>query len=175
MCVCDNRAIWPSNSNLSSLLVWILSLEDQCLLQPRTPPHRRGNGGHTLSTLSLPPRLLLRTIRGYRSGPRKYSGHRNSKEETGLLRTQLFVNYYSLAASAAALLEVGADRIDWQTPVFARCHKQRNTPKYRSLCHAQVCETRTAKTFAKLSYNKGVVIARCPGCHNLHLIADRLG
>ncbi|CAM9221029.1 unnamed protein product [Pylaiella littoralis] len=38
-----------------------------------------------------------------------------------------------------------------------------------------VCETRTAKTFAKLSYEKGVVLARCPGCHNLHLIADRLG
>lgn len=39
----------------------------------------------------------------------------------------------------------------------------------------QVCETRTAKTFAKLSYEKGVVLARCPGCHNIHLIADRLG
>ncbi|CAN0186685.1 unnamed protein product [Ectocarpus sp. 8 AP-2014] len=38
-----------------------------------------------------------------------------------------------------------------------------------------VCETRTAKTFAKLSYEKGVVLARCPGCHNIHLIADRLG
>lgn len=39
----------------------------------------------------------------------------------------------------------------------------------------QVCETRSAKTFAKLSYEKGVVLARCPGCHSLHLIADRLG
>lgn len=31
------------------------------------------------------------------------------------------------------------------------------------------------KQFSEHSYEKGVVLVRCPGCQNLHLIADRLG
>mmetsp|Transcript_25484 Transcript_25484/g.36524 ORF Transcript_25484/g.36524 Transcript_25484/m.36524 type:complete len:262 (+) Transcript_25484:1-786(+) len=38
-----------------------------------------------------------------------------------------------------------------------------------------VCETRTAQKFTEQAYLHGVVICRCPGCDNLHLIADRLG
>jgi len=38
-----------------------------------------------------------------------------------------------------------------------------------------VCQVRVEKTFSKHSYEKGVVIIKCPGCKNLHLIADNLG
>ncbi|KAG5557555.1 hypothetical protein RHGRI_007708 [Rhododendron griersonianum] len=39
----------------------------------------------------------------------------------------------------------------------------------------KVCETRSTKTMCRESYEKGVVVARCGGCNNLHLIADHLG
>ena len=38
-----------------------------------------------------------------------------------------------------------------------------------------VCDTRTMKTASRESYEKGVVVARCSGCNNLHLMADHLG
>lgn len=39
----------------------------------------------------------------------------------------------------------------------------------------KVCNTRSAQTFSKVSYEREVVIARCPGCNNLHLVADNKG
>lgn len=39
----------------------------------------------------------------------------------------------------------------------------------------KVCETRSVKLICKESYEKGVVVVRCGGCNNNHLIADRLG
>ncbi|GAB4814393.1 hypothetical protein N2152v2_001439 [Parachlorella kessleri] len=37
------------------------------------------------------------------------------------------------------------------------------------------CDTRAAKAFSKASYERGVVVVDCPGCHSKHLIADNLG
>ena len=38
-----------------------------------------------------------------------------------------------------------------------------------------VCNNRQGRTFSKDAYQKGVVLIRCDGCDNLHLIADNLG
>ncbi|KAJ3187122.1 hypothetical protein HDU85_007160 [Gaertneriomyces sp. JEL0708] len=39
----------------------------------------------------------------------------------------------------------------------------------------KVCNHRQHKYMSKKAYTKGVVLIRCDGCKNLHLIADNLG
>ncbi len=39
----------------------------------------------------------------------------------------------------------------------------------------KVCSHRQGRQFSKDAYENGVVLIRCDGCDNLHLVADNLG
>lgn len=47
--------------------------------------------------------------------------------------------------------------------------------KIKVMFTCKKCNFRNGKIISKLAYEKGVVIIRCDGCKNNHLIADNLG
>ena len=48
-------------------------------------------------------------------------------------------------------------------------------PLYLLAFTCTVCEAKQTRTFTRRAYHQGVVLIRCEGCDNVHLIADNLG
>lgn len=46
--------------------------------------------------------------------------------------------------------------------------------KIQLIFTCKICQTKNSKTISHIGYNRGVVIVRCDGCSNNHLIADNL-
>ena len=110
----------------------------------------------------------------------RYLHHQNSKLDTICLPKKAF--------KITNVLSETKSQIDFKlnfSKSFTTTSSRRNTveetssnanlPRLGIAFTCNVCDERITRTFLKQSYEKGVVIIKCPKCLNHHIIADNLG
>lgn len=86
-----------------------------------------------------------------------------------------------------ALKFTSSNRIEVASPYLSRsCRSSKETTdpqnvlgeiskQFQLVFRCKKCDTVNKKLISKIAYYKGIVIVRCDGCSNNHLIADNLG
>lgn len=85
-------------------------------------------------------------------------------------------NYFSIARSVQGSLLIGQNlnKSLNQTRLLTT-EISKIEPRLSITFTCNVCGERLTRTFLKESYEKTVVIIKCSGCSNHHIIADNLG
>lgn len=103
------------------------------------------------------------------------------------LKSLAFKKKYSFQALNSLLISKNSSRSievknDFSVGVSSKAVKNLSTeagkiaqPRMRITFTCNVCSERLTRTFSKESYEKTVVLIKCPGCSNHHIIADNLG
>ncbi|CAD6216136.1 GSCOCG00004352001-RA-CDS [Cotesia congregata] len=110
----------------------------------------------------IPNQLILRTVCTSRSLPKKFPTVENYRSSAIINQFRQF----SANTSESKLQDESKEPTKPLAKIQARLMIQFTCKK---------CDTRSSKTMSKLAYEKGIVIIRCDGCKNNHLIADNLG
>lgn len=116
-------------------------------------------------TFSGPHRRTLSTLATFESNPRV---HR--RVTRGIFRPLTTDRDKKESSMNPSIPDESPSPASWTIP-----GAQTGGRKLAVIFTCTVCETRSVKQFTEQAYHHGVVLARCPGCQNLHLIADRLG
>ena len=97
---------------------------------------------------------------------------RGARESRSRFFAPLFLRQLSTDTSASQT-ETQKPEVsnDAQKVVFGKIIE----PYKTLLFTCKVCNTRSARTFSSKAYYEGVVVVKCDGCDNNHLIADNLG
>ncbi|KAF9219739.1 zf-DNL-domain-containing protein [Gyrodon lividus] len=111
--------------------------------------------------------------------PKSFSRASTSPQVQARLRLPFFRANSSTAGPAKSQEELANASVASQTPDAPHQIKFDSSEPRLAIaftCTADGCNHRSAHSFTKRSYERGIVIIQCPSCKNRrHLIADNLG